>query len=274
MRESVNQICEEFQRNGFVVLPNALSEADVSKLNAAIDRHRVAHEHDWVDVGESMSQTVDVLNRTEEFDLTIENENTLAILRKVLGNDLTFEEISIILRSPTAHSADAKGWHRDILRAYDRRHEIDAVSVIFYLTDVGSGDHCFSIIPETHAGRVDLRAEDVRTGMETDVTAAAGSAVIFHARCLHSGKIKAGSRERRTLHLYYSRLGQPRTSEWTDIPARLYQTENPILPPHLYAKWNSQNVLDGTGKKPKGVDVTISNAEMLRIVQARANAKT
>ena len=43
-----------------------------------------------------------------------------------------------------------------IYREYDRRMEIDAVSIMLYLTDVTETDHCFAIVPESHNRLVDL----------------------------------------------------------------------------------------------------------------------
>ena len=97
--------------------------------------------------------------------------------------------------------------------------------------------------------------------------------MLFHARCLHSGKLKPTSRERRTLHIYYSRNDQARTSEWSDIPERLHRKHDPTLPPQLYSKWNLTDVFEGTGKKPKDLDPSMSAADMIREVQRRANQK-
>src|SRR5262249_42382680 len=157
------------------------------------------------------------------FDDAIENPVTLSVLRGLLGEGITFAELGIMIRDPTVNLSDIKGWHRDLTRDFNRRKEIDAISLIYYLTDVTEHDHCFSIIPETHNGSVDLRPEDVMPGMEYDVLGPAGTALLFHARCIHAGKLRADSRQRRTIHIYYARAGQARTSEWSTIPPRLYR---------------------------------------------------
>ena len=56
----------------------------------------------------------------------------------------------------------------------------------------------FSIIPGTHDGpRGSMRPEEVEPGMEVDAIGPAGSAYVFHARSIHAGKLKLGSRQRR-----------------------------------------------------------------------------
>ena len=199
------KLASYFEENGFVVLPEALPKPHVEELNRAIDFDLSAHPMEWAHFSESFVQTVDVLPRTSVFDRTIEHPKILELLRRLIGEDLTFEEFSILIRNPTKETSDHKSWHRDIIRDFERRFEIDAISLVYYLTDVTDKDHCFSIIPGTHGPRAAMRPEEVEPGMEVDLLALAGTAILFHARCLHSGKLKPESRQRRTLHVYYSR---------------------------------------------------------------------
>ena len=261
----------EFHERGFLIIPNALSSAQLSVLNGAVDRDLEKHKDKWVTFDESLIETPDVISRTGEFDFTIENPLTLGIMRSFLGELITFEEFEIIIRNPTAKSQDIKAWHRDATRDYNRRMEIEYVSLVYYLTDVTESDHCLSIIPGSHYGRVDLNPMEVTPGSEFDVIGPAGTAVIFHGRCIHSGKLKPQSRQRRTLHVYYARSDQHRYSEWTEIPERLYNKTDALLPPLLYSKWNPAAVFEGVGKKPRDLPSSMSTADMIREVQRRAN---
>jgi hypothetical protein len=261
----------EFHERGFLIIPNALSSTQLSLLNGVVDRDLEKHKDKWVTFDESLIETPDVISRTGEFDFTIENPLTLGIMRYFLGELITFEEFEIIIRNPTAKSQDVKAWHRDATRDYDRRMEIEYVSLVYYLTDVTERDHCLSIIPGSHYGRVDLNPMEVTPGSEFDVIGPAGTAVIFHGRCIHSGKLKPHSRQRRTLHVYYARSDQHRYSEWTEIPERLYNKTDDLLPPLLYSKWNPAAVFEGVGKKPRDLPSSMSTAEMIREVQRRAN---
>ena len=268
-----NSVIEEFEERGFLVIPNALTATQVSALNAALDRYQTDHPDEWVRFDEALIQTINILPRTSDFDCTIENPVILDLLRGLIGDNLSFEELSLMIRNPSEKSEDIKGWHRDTTRDYNRRMEIKAISVVYYLTDVGENDHCFSIIPETHNGKVDMKPEDVVLGTEFDVKGPAGTALLFHTRCLHTGRLKANSRQRRTVHVYFSRAGEPRVSEWSDIPKRLYGKKDSSLPPKLYSKWNVKEVFEGTGKKPEDLDPNLSTAEMLKAVQLRAKQR-
>lgn len=262
-----------FDRDGFLVIPGALSPEQVKKADTAFRDLLAEHPEDFARFSESFITAPDILTRTEAFDHLIETPMVLALLEKLIGPRLSIEELSLILREPTDNVGELKGWHRDIIRAYDRRFEIDPISVVYYLTDVGPIDHCFSIVPGTHGRLVDMRPEDVEPGMEFDALGPAGSAFVFHARCIHGGKLKLGSKARRTVHLYYGSTDKPRTSEWTYFPDRLANRRAPGVPPTLYAKTRRTDVIDGVGRRPRDIPPGLSTAEQLIRVQRAANRK-
>jgi ectoine hydroxylase-related dioxygenase (phytanoyl-CoA dioxygenase family) len=262
-----------FTERGFLVIPSALSAAQIAALNHAIDSDLERHGNDWVQFNEALTQTPDILSRTAEFDFTVENPVVLNFLRQLIGEDVTFEEFLVMIREPTKRPQDFKRWHRDLIRDYDRRMEIEYLSVIYYLTDVGPHDHCFSIVPETHARLVDLRPEEITPGSEIDVTGPAGTAVIFHGRAIHAGKHKPQSRQRRTVHVSYWSAGKPRAQEWTPIPRRLYERTDPTLPPLLYSKYAVTEVVDGVGRRPPDLDPSLPVADIIREVHRRANRR-
>ena len=263
-------LAEEFGITGFLVINDALSQEQLSTLNGAVDRYLESYPEERIQLNDTTIEIENVLPRVSDFDFVIENPRTLDILRVIIGEDVTFEQFSVMIRNPTDNVKEFKGWHRDLTRDYSRRKEIDAISTIYYLSDVSEDDHCFSIIPESHNRLIDLRPEENRAEDGFDVMGPAGTAIMFHAGCIHAGKLKPNSRQRRTLHVYYSRSGVPRTAEWSDIPERLYKKVNPVLPPALYSKWNVTEVFDGTGKKPMDMDRSMSLPEMVKEVQKRA----
>ena len=273
MTDRLNAAAQEFEHSGFVVIPGALTPSQLVQLNAAFDRYYTGFPEEWAHFSESFINTADVLPRTSDFDEVIENPVVLPLMQKLLGDKVAFEELGLMIRNPTDNTGELKGWHRDIIRDYERRFEINAISVVYYLTDVTERDHCFSIIPGTHGRLVDMRPSDVTEGMEVDAHGPAGSAYVFHARCIHAGKLRLGSTQRRTLHLYYERYGEPRTNQWTQIPPRLYLKDDPSLPPYLYAKAAVRATLDGVGRKPRDVPADMTTAQMLLHVQRRANQK-
>jgi hypothetical protein len=56
----------------------------------------------------------------------------LNLFRKLIGENITFEEFLVMIRQPTTGPQDFKGWHRDLIRDYDPRMEVGYISVIYY----------------------------------------------------------------------------------------------------------------------------------------------
>lgn len=265
----LQQMADEFHKLGYLRVEQALTPEQITRFNRAVDRHIQEHPGDWVSLSDSFCEAVDILGHTSDFDEAIENSKTLEILCAILGEKIAFEEFAIMLRNPTANLKEVKGWHRDLIRDYKRRREIDAVSIMMYLTDVSPIDHCFAIVPESHERLLDLNPLDVAADAGVDLIGPAGTAVIFHARAIHNARLKQNSGQRRTLQAYYSSRLDQRTNEWTRIPPRLYQKKDPALPPHFYAKWNVTNILDGVGKRPPDLDPNLPIGEAIKEVQRR-----
>ena len=269
----LREMVSEFEVLGYLRIENALNVEQIGRFNAAVDRHLEAYPEDWIRLSDSFCEGTNVLPHTADFDEVIENPKTLDILRAIVGEDIAFEEFAIMLREPTANLNEVKGWHRDIIREYDRRMEIDAISCMLYLTDVSETDHCFAIVPETHNRLVYVNPLDVPADAGVDVMGPAGTAVIFHARAIHTGRLKSNSTQRRTLQAYFSARRDQRTAEWSEIPPRLYQKHDPTLPSRFYAKWNVTNILEGVGKRPPDMDPALPISDVIREVQRRGKLK-
>jgi hypothetical protein len=269
----LEEMVRHFHVQGYLRIENALTAGQVRRLDQAVDRHLKDYPDGWMALSDSFCEAIDVLPHTAAFDEVIESPLMLEVLRATLGEDLTFEEFAIMLRNPTANLNEVKGWHRDIIRDYERRQEIYAVSVLWYLTDVSPTDHYFCIVPESHNRLVDLNPSDVAADAGVDVLGPAGTAVLFHARAIHNARLKKNSTQRRTLQGYFSSRLDQRTNEWTSIPPRLYQKRDPALPPHFYAKWNVTDIQDGVGKRPADLDRGLPMTEVIKEVQRRGRLR-
>jgi ectoine hydroxylase-related dioxygenase (phytanoyl-CoA dioxygenase family) len=269
----LDEMVRHFDRHGYLRVQNALTAEQVRRFNQAVDRHFRDCPDGWMTLSDSFCEAIDVLPHTAALDEVIESPLMLEILQSILGENLTFEEFAILLRNPTANLNEVKGWHRDIVRDYERRQEIYAVSVLWYLTDVSATDHCFCIVPESHNRLVDLNPRAVAADAGVDVLGPAGTAVLFHARAIHNARLKRDGTQRRTLQAYYSNRLDQRTNEWTSIPPRLYQKRDPALPRHFYAKWNVTNIQDGVGRRPVDLDPGLPMTEVIKEVQRRGKLK-
>jgi len=265
----LDAMARHFDLHGYLRVEHALTADQICRLDQAVDRHIQEYPDDWMELSDSFREAIGVLPHTSAFDEVLESPLMIEILRTILGDNLTFEEFAIMLRNPTANLNEIKGWHRDIVRDYERRQEIFAVSVMWYLTDVSPTDHCFCIVPESHNRLIDLNPCDVANDSGVDLIGPAGTAVLFHARAIHNARLKKNSTQRRTLQAYFSNRLDQRTNEWTSIPPRLYQKCDPTLPPYFYAKWNVTNIQDGVGKRPADIAPGLPMTEVIKEVQRR-----
>ena len=156
-----------------------------------------------------------------------------------------------------------KNWHRD-----GGRHLLTdplllwKAQLIFYLSDVDSSTHCFSIAPESVEEKRALAAEpdeDYPTTVRTrepaqplgesrgvDILGKAGSAVIVNSANVHAGCVRQTPAERRTLHIYYARATQPCVSVHTRVPRRLVESADPVLW-QLFGRRPNTSTLDMLG---------------------------
>jgi len=269
----LEQMADSFNRLGYLKIEQAISPDQLTRFREAVDRHWKDFPQDWIALSESFCEGTNVLPHTSDFDEFIENPKTLDVIRAIIGENTTFEEFAIMLRNPTGNLNEVKGWHRDLIRDYSRRKEIDAVSLMVYLSDVSETDHCFAIVPETHDRLIDVNPKDIPADAGVDLIGPAGTGILFHARAIHNARLKQNSTQRRTLQAYFSGRLDQRTNEWTQIPPRLYEKKDPSLPPHFYSKWNVTNILDGVGRRPADMDPTLPISEVIKEVQRRGRVQ-
>jgi ectoine hydroxylase-related dioxygenase (phytanoyl-CoA dioxygenase family) len=134
-----------------------------------------------------------------------------------------------MVRAPIDGDPPPTSWHRDV--AHDPEHplRLRALSVVYYLTDVDAGTHCFSAVPESVEAKAGLGAERPPCSGDGahDLLGPAGTAVLFNAGSCHAGRLRRTDRERRTVHIYYGPGSQPPMSNHTPTPRRLVEHEDP-----------------------------------------------
>jgi hypothetical protein len=217
-REQVAGFAEE----GFIILPAALSTAEVADWNAAIDDHRQRYPRLWAARGEGgRVQSVHMLLSCPILDVGITHPAVLPLVTELVGDDVVCEEHSVMIRAPIADEPPPTSWHRDMRNDPDHPLGIHGLSVVYYLTHVDESTHCFSAVPESAAIKRggDLPGCDGAGGR--DLLGPAGTAVLFNGGSCHAGHLRRTDRERRTVHIYYGHRGQEPLSEHTIFPRRL-----------------------------------------------------
>ena len=137
-----------YTENGYVVVPRALSAAEVDTVNDAIDRDLVDNQLLWKDRGNGRSQNVNVLLGQQELDFTMFPPSLLPLMEAIMGPELCAEEHSAMIRAPNPDGPTECSWHRDNEgQVRDPPYRTGYLSVVYYLTDVDDSTHTFSVLP-------------------------------------------------------------------------------------------------------------------------------
>ena len=217
-----------FKENGYLVVPDALSDEEVKSINEAIDRDLVENPVMWIDRGQTgRRQNVHALLACPEMDVTMRPPTLLPVMNAIMGQDISAEEHSVMLRAPNPDGDTQCRWHRDANRdnigdagpPYYTRY----LSVVFYLTDVDDTTHTFSVLPGTAQSteRHPLEAYDLSTAQH--LVGPAGTAILFNAATFHAGNVRRTTSERRTIHIYCGRTTDRYLSNHTIFPRRLWE---------------------------------------------------
>lgn len=102
-----------------------------------------------------------------------------------MGGPFCFEELSARHTGPQSEGRPTD-WHRDRPHWPEHPLNLDYPQVIYYLTDVDEGTHCFTISPEPAAGPLLLDKEaHLARGGTVYFHGRAGSAILFNCATLH-----------------------------------------------------------------------------------------
>jgi hypothetical protein len=228
-----------FQANSFVVLPGLLSPEEVAALNAGIDRDREQHPFMWFCEG-SPDYNCNLLLTEPAFEITIRRPVVLSLVEQLMGGPICFEELSVRHTGPS-REARPTGWHRDRPHWMEHPLRLDYPQVIYYLTDVDEGTHCFTISPEPADGDVLERSAQIERGGTVYFHGLAGSAILFNAAALHGVTIRQTEQHRRIVQVYYGHQHRDCLSEVTLIPPRLWRDHPDPEIRRFYGKLNRYN---------------------------------
>jgi hypothetical protein len=230
-----------FRAHSYVVLPNLLSGAQVTRLNEAIDRDRERHPFMWYCEGQR-DYNCNLLLSEPIFEITIRQPRVLALVERLMGGPISFEELSVRHTEPS-REARPTGWHRDRPHWLEHPLHLDYPQVIYYLTDVDEGTHCFTISPEPADGEALDKDQQIERGGTVYFHGQAGSAILFNAAALHGVTIRRTERHRRIVQVYYGHPHRPCLSEVTLIPPRLWRDHPDPEIRRFYGKLNRYNRL-------------------------------
>jgi hypothetical protein len=181
-----------FERDGAIVLPGALSAAEVEQLRGAIASNRARQPRNWTlrgaeahgagggPVGESGRWQTDELLRTETDAVALVARHPLLmqLASALIGPTCRFSNVGCMHREPVpeppSNVPDAfatqgihwQMWHREAggSAAPDHALCIPSLQCLFYLDDCTEDSHCFSFVPESVAQKRALPHETADNG--------------------------------------------------------------------------------------------------------------
>ena len=259
----------EFDRLGYLVIPNFLTAAEVTSLAVAIDaleEHALAqahrppdkisaiglkYRHDpkrgyYASGAREQGNTLiieDFFNADPAFDALIDHAPTMAYINAIIKERPTVNNSEIRIRYPGNQTGSHMGGpvgrkHR----YYYSSQGIDCMMVrmVYFVHDVGPGEGEFCVVPATH--KSNLRSPykganpDTEPGM-IGLPVKAGDAILFTENLRHGGFTNRSNQTRKTLHIGYGPF-------WMKSQNHSTMDEEPYVLPSTFARWSeSQRLL-------------------------------
>jgi ectoine hydroxylase-related dioxygenase (phytanoyl-CoA dioxygenase family) len=222
----------EFDRQGYLVLPDFLMPDEVRLLKEAVDRlegHALEHvdqpprkrsargseyhvneELGYHAKGEKADGKTliieDYWNADPAFDLLVNHEPTMRYARGIVQGHVTINNSEIRIR----YTGNQSGTHRPTGDKYTYRYNetgIDCrmVRFIYFIHDVTEGQGAFCVVPGTHKSNLQSPYEndpDKEPGM-VSLEAKAGDAILFTENLRHGGVTNRSAQTRKTIHVGY-----------------------------------------------------------------------
>lgn len=253
----------EFDRLGYIVIPNFLTDAQVETLSAAIDEaeaHALAeaerppdktsaigleYRHDaergYFATGrrEEGSTLIieDFFNFDPAFDLLIGHERTMAYIECIVQERATINNCEIRIRYPGNQTRTHMGGPVGTKHRYTynpRGIDCMMVRMVYFVHDVGPGQGEFCVVPATHKSNMASPYEgtdpDREPGM-IGLPVKAGDAILFTENLRHGGFTNLSQQTRKTLHVGYGPF-------WMKSQNHSTMDEEPYILPGTFARLN------------------------------------
>lgn len=209
---------EDFERDGFVVVPGALGRAQLGRLRTAVDRI-------WEEEAgsEGPLHRLAFVGLDDAFLELVDHEACLPLVSEVLSPNIYIYHCHLDVHPPQEAAESGWRWHQDGGR---QNVELDSprprlsVKVAYFLTDVPSAEHgALRVVPGSHCR--DSLSREHEPPDAVALVVEAGSAVIFDRRLWHARGDNVSDRTRKALfYAYTHRWIRPRDELAID-PERL-----------------------------------------------------
>ncbi|WP_206109329.1 phytanoyl-CoA dioxygenase family protein [Paenibacillus sp. HB172176] len=201
---------EQFQEQGYLVIPNVLSAEKVKRLNGIIDE---------LVAGEEESLAYNIYNSVErhpEFADLMDNPTILPLIVNLLGYNIQLHISHLTIRKPNPTEAKTAtssfiNWHQDgphpqfpSIGGLTSTYYIKACFILSDMSEPNRGNT--KVIPGSHKQPYNPTHKDVSQQLdgEVQVCGKPGDVFIFPQNLWHAGSPNRSNFERRQLFIGYS----------------------------------------------------------------------
>jgi ectoine hydroxylase-related dioxygenase (phytanoyl-CoA dioxygenase family) len=205
---------DEFQREGILLIRNALTEEHRARLEAAVDRV-YAHEREAGRLKpDGTLHLLGFLDRDEQFGELLTHPATFPYIWGLAGWNIYSHHNHLDVTPPSPHEEPPGwGWHQDGYRQNSDPESLSgdtrpmlSLKVAYVLSDLSrTGRGATKVIPSSHLSNTLERTEaghDPRGTME--ITANPGDAFVFDRRLWHSRSVNRSTVTRKMLFVGYT----------------------------------------------------------------------
>lgn len=210
MNLSPNEIKSNFDKNGFIVIPNLYSQTEAAALKQEMQQFIEAVKQEGVAAGKNPEDVVrngvclGVAAHSNLYHQTVADDRLLDILELLIGPNIEFLSDKAVFKN--AKASFSSPWHQD-WPYWRGSHKI---SVWVALDDVSPENGCLKLLPGSHRMHAahDGDASDgigfdnrlkpgaVDEGQAVTAEMAAGGAAFFHDLTLHASHPNTAGKDR------------------------------------------------------------------------------
>ena len=180
---------EFFDRNGYMVVPNALDSDMLERVTEACDR---IVEKRYKDVGSGRASLSNVLPEDDIFLSLLTWESTMPLVVQLLSYDIRLAKSHVIYNSPDPPEAKpSTNWHRDFMESpFDlgpHRYPRLLIKIAYQLTDTStlSGNTILLSGTNNYTRRLDIPEGRNDPAGAVELELRAGDAFFFESRTFH-----------------------------------------------------------------------------------------
>jgi len=216
---------EQMTEQGFAVLPEVFSPAEVERLRAATEEVFVREEGNLAGHGAQVRFSVNLTNKHAAFRDLLQHPVIVEAMTSLLGDDFILG--SMHTRS-TYPGAPKQRLHRDWL--LDRRIPFPThINSMWMLDDFTEENGATHVVPGSHLWGGSVEQGKTYPG-ELQATGKAGTVVVFDSRLFHGGGANRSTAARRGLTVFFCRSwAKPQEDHTRCINPALLADASPLL---------------------------------------------